>query len=198
MGFLDLLTEGKKQNEIRPSDRKANPQGEIPASRAPGSPASPPPGADAPGIAGPAAERPATTTPAVPCPTCGAAIFWWDIYGGGPHCHHCRDWPAESMVRRIAFAVDDRWVDSRDIGRAGRAGHAGRTDRGTGLPDTGGVEADRGGRDDAARWLTFHDAETGRTAHLAEAEARRIGVGPGRRFADPWLWDAKCVSEWRE
>jgi hypothetical protein len=48
--------------------------------------------------------------PAIQC-NCGSVIAWRDVYGGGPHCHGCRPWPAESLVRAIAGwdAQDARW-----------------------------------------------------------------------------------------
>lgn len=59
----------------------------------------------------------ANSDPATPCPTCGSSIGWWDIYGGGPHCHHCRDWPAESLVSWIAVCVAGRWLTPREAQR---------------------------------------------------------------------------------
>lgn len=41
-----------------------------------------------------------------PCPTCGSQIAWWDVYGGGPHCHRCRDWPAVSLVKCVFVTVE--------------------------------------------------------------------------------------------
>ena len=56
---------------------------------------------------------------AAPC-DCGGLIFWFDGYGGGPHCHTCKNWPLPSLVVRL-LAVREaegegsgwRWVDSR-------------------------------------------------------------------------------------
>ena len=50
-------------------------------------------------------EKSGIQTAAAPCSICGQSIAWWDRYGGGPHCHRCRDWPSESLVARIAAAV---------------------------------------------------------------------------------------------
>ena len=49
--------------------------------------------------------------PAAPCPVCGSVLAWWDVYGGGPHCHRCRPWPAEFLIRRLTGydAQDARW-----------------------------------------------------------------------------------------
>jgi len=42
---------------------------------------------------------------AVPCSGCGSCLYWFDRYGGGPHCHRCRDWPSYAVVARIAAVV---------------------------------------------------------------------------------------------
>ena len=69
---------------------------------------------------------------ATPCPTCGACIAWWDIYGGGPHCHRCRDWPNQAVVSRIVAVVRDandestRWLTLWQ--RAGSVSHSEPTD----------------------------------------------------------------------
>lgn len=46
-----------------------------------------------------------------PCPTCGSVLAWLDIYGGGPHCHRCRPWPAETFIRALIGydAAAARW-----------------------------------------------------------------------------------------
>lgn len=51
-----------------------------------------------------------------PCPTCHCPRFWFDRYGGGPHCQTCRQPPAASLVarwREIATLADGRfaWAD---------------------------------------------------------------------------------------
>lgn len=53
---------------------------------------------------------PQETPVARPCHECGSPIAWWDVYGGGPHCHRCRDWPTTAIVRSIAVAVAGRWL----------------------------------------------------------------------------------------
>lgn len=34
------------------------------------------------------------------CPNCHESAWWWDRYGGGPHCQACRPWPAKALVAR--------------------------------------------------------------------------------------------------
>jgi len=48
---------------------------------------------------------------AAPCPVCGSVLAWMDIYGGGPHCHRCRPWPAETFIRGLIGydAAAARW-----------------------------------------------------------------------------------------
>jgi hypothetical protein len=53
---------------------------------------------------------------AVPCDRCGAVIHWWDRYGGGPHCHRCRDWPSWAVVARIAAAESTAWLTLWPLG----------------------------------------------------------------------------------
>jgi hypothetical protein len=68
----------------------------------------------------PQAENPqGKPTAASPCRTCGSHIAWWDVYGGGPHCHKCRSWPAEAFVRMVAVADPDsgRWLTFADANR---------------------------------------------------------------------------------
>lgn len=62
---------------------------------------------------------PGSIQPAMPCPACGAVIAWWDRYGGGPHCHRCRDWPSVAVVARIVAADNGRWLKLWPLGEWG-------------------------------------------------------------------------------
>ena len=84
-GILDSITERhtdfrESKNETRQENEIQNQQGKSEAS-----------GNHEVGICSP--------TPAPCC--CGSALAWFDIYGGGPHCHGCRPWTAESLVRSV-------------------------------------------------------------------------------------------------
>jgi hypothetical protein len=94
--LLQKLGKEKTKNENQQENRAPNSESENPQS---GNRASDE------GVRGPQA-----TPIAHPCPSCGATIAWWDRYGGGPHCHRCRDWPTTAVVRAIAVAVDGRWM----------------------------------------------------------------------------------------
>jgi len=58
-------------------------------------------------------------TAASPCRTCGSRIAWWDLYGGGPHCHRCKSWSSERLVKSIAVADPDsgRWLTFAEVNR---------------------------------------------------------------------------------
>ena len=85
--------------------------------------------------------------------SCGSLLAWRDIYGGGPHCHGCRPWPAERFVRQLiglepaSCAQSPRWrvlwpLDgSAASGTVDRAscGHS-RTRRRTAWPHRDGVD----------------------------------------------------------
>ena len=38
--------------------------------------------------------------PATPCPICRSPIFWFDHYGGAPHCLACQSPPSRTLVAR--------------------------------------------------------------------------------------------------
>lgn len=47
--------------------------------------------------------------PANPCNSCGATLYWIDIYGGGPYCFRCNPYPTERLVRGLLVAHNGRW-----------------------------------------------------------------------------------------
>jgi len=61
-------------------------------------------------------EEPGNLAAAAPCPVCGAVLHWLDRYGGGPHCHRCRDWPSYAVVARIVAADNSRWLTLWPLG----------------------------------------------------------------------------------
>lgn len=59
------------------------------------------------------------------CPNCQNSAWWWDRYGGGPHCQVCRPWPSKAMVARTSGGSGEksqatdpggRQSESRELG----------------------------------------------------------------------------------
>lgn len=71
---------GERKNENRPEDRPADSSAEITSSGN--------------------AQASSGNDPPTKC-GCGSVLAWLDIYGGGPHCHGCRPWPAERFVKQL-------------------------------------------------------------------------------------------------
>lgn len=97
-------------------------------------------------IVAPAAAPPSDTTPTptwptpLPCPTCSCAIFYRDVYGGGPHCRGCQPVSSPSLVRDFLWVLwsvaESKWywtknpreefpqgggIAGEDLGADGRA-----------------------------------------------------------------------------
>ena len=57
-----------------------------------------------PGAAGAPPSTPTWPTP-LPCPSCSCAIFYRDVYGGGPHCRGCQPVSSPSLVRDFFWVL---------------------------------------------------------------------------------------------
>lgn len=67
----------------------------------------------------PSTAPPTPTWPTpLPCPTCSSAIFYRDVYGGGPHCRGCQPVSSPSLVRDFLWVLwsvaDSKWYWSKN------------------------------------------------------------------------------------
>lgn len=59
-----------------------------------------------------------------PCLSCHSPRFWFDRYGGGPHCAICRPWPSRSLAGLVVDVLrseDGSWRWSDGLSPGGQA-----------------------------------------------------------------------------